>query len=101
MIFRQQKRRQRRDDERNHHQRQRMCQPIAILNLTLWKSLDQLHDPLAEIKRQRKDRTELDDDRVHLPIRLVQRKIEQLLADAQVSGRTDRKELRQTFHDSE
>src|ERR1700722_14562296 len=62
----------------------------------------------AEIHRPAQDCTQLNDNRVHLPVAVIEsemwgetRSVQQRLRKPQVRGRTDRQKFRKTFHDSQ
>ena len=60
----------------------------------------ELQQALSEIDHDGEDRTELDDDREHFPERARQVGTHELLANHDVSRRTDRKELGEPFDDT-
>src|SRR5215470_2926358 len=56
---------------------------------------------LAKVNRQGKDRAQLNDDGIHLPVATRQRNMQQRLGDSQMSGGTDRQEFRESFNDTQ
>src|SRR5579872_3378481 len=55
-------------------------------------------DALTKVDRQAGDGTQLDDDRIHLPVPTGQTDVHQRFGDSQVRRRTDGDKLRQTLN---
>ncbi len=72
----------------------------AVAALAVGKGRQEFCDALAEIDGQRQNRAQLDHDGEHLPISVIQGNAEQRLADAQMRGGADRKELGQPLNNS-
>jgi hypothetical protein len=72
--------------------------PVAAFAIR--KRRQKLCDPFPEINGQRQDRAQLDDDGKHLPVTIVEGNTQERLANAQVRGGTDRKELCQSLNNS-
>src|SRR5438034_8486806 len=78
-----------------------MRQYSAIAAFACGKGTQKLQNPIAKIDRQREDRAQLNDDRVHLPEAIVQIDAQYRFADAQVRGGTHRQKFSQSLDDSE
>ena len=68
--FGQQKGRHRGKDERNQGQTERMRENVAIAIFATREGANEIDDAPGEQQQQRQDRTQLNDDRVHLPVRV-------------------------------
>ena len=44
-----------------------MSQEIAVAAFAFWKRAEEFQDPIPKVNRQRKNRAELNHNRVHLP----------------------------------
>ena len=68
----------------DQRQRDGMGKPVAVAVLALGKGAQEVDDALQEEQAQRQDGAHLDDDRVHLPVGIVEREFHQRFGDAQV-----------------
>src|SRR5579884_1629391 len=73
----------------------------AVAAFAARESRQELRDPASEVDGDGDDRTQLDDDRIHLPISAAEVDAEQRFTDAQVRRRRDRQKLGQSFDDAE
>src|SRR5215469_15468319 len=78
-----------------------MIKHSLVAPLALRKSGDELVNTRAKINRQTQDRSQLDNDGIHLPISVAQVDAEETLGDTEVRGRADRKKFGQSFNNSE
>ena len=76
------------DDEGNNRQPKRMSKGSSVPVLTLRKSGEEFRDPGPEIDGQAQNRSQLDDDGVHLPIAVSQVDVEESFGDTQVGSGT-------------
>jgi hypothetical protein len=76
-------------DKGDEREREGMVERGAIAALALWKGPNEFEDAAHKEEDEREDGTELDDDGVHLPVRIGQVDVEQRFGDPQVRGRTD------------
>ncbi len=65
------------------------------------KALDEADDAFEIEKKKCEDGANLNDDGVHLPIRVVERDMHCCFRDTQMRGGTDRKKLGQALNDSQ
>ncbi len=78
-----------------------MVEPGAVAALAARKGAEELDDPFEIKQQQGKDRSCLDHDRVHLPVRVIQGNLHQRFSDAQMRRGADRQELGQAFHNAQ
>ncbi len=88
------------EDEGDGGERDGMSQPVAVAAFAPGKGAEELDDAAEEEQAQGQDGAQLDDDGVHLPVRIVQRNLHQSFGNAQVRRRADRQKLGQAFHDA-
>src|SRR5438876_5397543 len=74
-----------------------MGQRRSVAIFAMRECFQKVGDPCTKINGQAQNRTQLNDDRVHLPISVTQVDVKQRLSNAQMRGRADRQELRQTL----
>src|SRR5439155_10879988 len=84
-------------DKRNHSQAKRMRKRRPVTIFAMRECAQKLGDPAAKIDGQAQDRAQLNNDCVHLPVSVTQIDVKQGFGNAQVRGRTDRQEFRQTL----
>lgn len=78
-----------------------MSENRAIFTLAARKCTQKLGDAVTEINRKTKNGPKLDHDRVHFPIAIGKRYVEQVLGYAQMRRRADWQKLRQSFDNSQ
>ena len=100
-LFFQEPRRDRRNDESNQGQTQGVGQNRAVAPLSARKGGEKCDDAIAEVDRQRQNRSELDHDRIHFPEAVLKIESEERFNNPQMRGGADRKEFRQAFDDAE
>ena len=71
-----------------------MGKEVAVSAFSAWKGGKKFQDPIPKINRQRQDRSQLNHNRVHLPIGVMQIEMQQCFNDPQMSGRADRQKFR-------
>src|ERR1700720_2829626 len=89
------------DDEGDDNEAEWMREDGAVAAFAARKCGEKFRDALAEIDRQAKDRAELDDDRVHLPVVVAEIDVKQEFGDAQMRGGADGYEFGKAFYDAE
>ena len=100
-LFFQKERRHCRDNERNEREPERMRENIAAPALAPRKSRKKFQDPIPKINRQRQDRSQLNHNRVHLPVGIMQIETQQCFDNPQMRGRADGQKFRQPFDNTE
>src|ERR1700730_12682759 len=88
-------------DEGDERERERMIQRGAIARLTFGEGADEFEDAPDEEEEERENGAKLDDDGVHLPVRIAEVDVEQRFRDPQVGGRADGQKFRQSLDDAE
>ena len=88
-------------EEGNQREGDGVIYPGAVAALALGKASDEADDALEIEQHQREDRAGLDDDGVHLPVRIVQRDLHDRFGDAQMRGGTDGQKLGQALDDAQ
>src|SRR5712671_1592414 len=76
-----------------------MREDTAIAPFPARVSQYELRDARTEVKGEAEHRTKLDDDGVHLPVRVGQIDVKERLRQSQMGGRADRKEFGEAFED--
>ena len=99
--LREQKCRYGRDHKSNQSQAQGMREEVAVAAFSGWKGADEFQDAIPKINGQGKDRSQLDNDRVHLPKTIVQIDLKERFDDAQMRRRTNRKKFGYAFDNSQ
>ena len=74
-----------------------MIEKTPITDFSARKGAEEIDDPLEVDEAKRKDRAHLNDDRVHLPVGVVEWDFHQRFGDAQVRRGTYGQEFCQTF----
>ena len=87
--------------ERDERERERMVQRGAVTGLARGEGADEFEDAPDEEEEERENGAELNDDGVHLPVRIGEVDVEQRLRDPQVRGRADGQKLREALDDAE
>src|SRR6185369_1559366 len=88
-------------DEGDHHQRQRMGECGAVTPFTIRKGREELGNAFAEVDGKAKDRTQLNHDRVHLPVAAREVESEDLFGDAQMRGGAYGEKFREALDNAE
>src|SRR5690349_19757487 len=78
-----------------------MRQHGAVAPLSFGKRGEKFDDALAEIYRQREDRSDLNNNRVHFPVAAGQAHMQKSLADAQMRRGADGKKFGEAFDDAQ
>jgi hypothetical protein len=74
--------------------------PCAIAALTTGEAFDEGDDALKVKENESENRASLNDDGVHLPIRIVERDAHCSFGDAEMRGRTDGKKFGEALNDA-
>jgi hypothetical protein len=78
-----------------------MVPEVVLAVFAAGEGTDKFDDAAGKEQSESEDGAELDDDGVHLPVRVVEADIEEGFADAQVSGGTNGEKLGKALDDPE
>jgi hypothetical protein len=78
-----------------------MVEPGAVAVFAAGKGAHEAGDAPQEQKHEGQDGAQLNDDGVHLPVRVVERDLHERFSNAQVCRGADGKEFGEAFHDAE
>ena len=88
-------------DECDQRQRNRMIRPSLVAALAARKALDERNNAPKIKKDEGEDGPGLDDDRVHLPVRIIERDAHRGFGNAQMRSRTDRQKFGQALNNAQ
>src|SRR5712691_10952860 len=88
------------DHKRNRCQSEWMRQCSSVPIFAMRKGAQKFCNSRAKINRKAQDRSQLDHDRVHLPISISEIDVKQRFGNSQVRRGTDGQKFGQTFNDA-
>jgi hypothetical protein len=88
-------------EEGDEGKRYWMVFPGAVAAFAAWKALDEADNTFEIKKKKCEDGADLNNDGVHLPIRVIERDMHGCFSNTQMRGGTDGKKLGQALNDSQ